>query len=113
MKTTARLFGLFLIALVTVSLLPGCGGKKEVTPVAVGEMQEYRDPMYGFRFHYPKGWTQTGEAGRPRVLNTADADQRFRDPLGAYADGVVFTVEVKKTATPADDIKKAIDEMKS
>lgn len=113
MKTTARLFGLSLIALVTVSLLPGCGGKKEVTPVAVGEMQEYRDPMYGFRFHFPKGWTQTGEAGRPRVLNTADADQRFRDPLGAYPDGVVFTVEVKKTATPADDIKKAVDEMKS
>ena len=40
MKTTARLFGLSLIALVTLSLLPGCGGKKEVTPVAVGEMQE-------------------------------------------------------------------------
>ena len=113
MKTTAQFFGLFLLAVLIVTLLPGCGGKKEVTPVAVGEMQEYRDPMFGFHFQYPKGWTQAGEAGRPRVLNTADADLRFRDPLGAYPDGVVFAVEFKKTTTPAEDIKKAVEEMKS
>jgi len=113
MKTTTRFFGMLLLGLGVLSLLPGCGGKKAVTPVPVGEMQEYRDPMYGFHFHYPKGWTQAGEAGRPRVLNTADADLRFRDPLGAYPDGVVFQVEITKTAAPAADIKKAMDEMKS
>lgn len=113
MKTTVRLCSLCLLVLGVMSLLAGCGGEKQITPVAVGEMQEYRDPMYGFRFHYPKGWTQTGEAGRPRVLNTADADLRFRDPEGPYSDGVVFTIEVSKTATPDADRKKAIVEMKS
>ena len=41
------------VAIVVLSL-GGCGGKKEVAPVAVGEMEEYRDPAIGFHIKFPK-----------------------------------------------------------
>jgi hypothetical protein len=112
MRTFSRLSTPGVIALV-VLLLAGCGGETKVAPVAVGEMQEYRDPMYGFHFHHPKGWVGGGETGRARIYNTLEAGQRFLDPLGAYPDGVVIAVDVTRTPDPAGQKEKMLAEMKS
>jgi hypothetical protein len=94
-------------------LLSGCGKEKKITPVAVGEMTEYRDQMFGFSFSYPKAWSQTGEAGHPKVLTPVESAPRFLDQLGPYPDGVMFSIEVTRTATPDQDVKKTVDEMRA
>ena len=100
MNTPARYLGQTVcLALVALFLL-GCGGEKKVTPLPIGEMKEYRDGMYGFRFTYPAQWVQGGESGRPRIFNSMEAGQRFLDPLGTYPDGVMIAVDVSKAPTP-------------
>jgi hypothetical protein len=104
----ARSIGIFLIGLLTA----GCGGKKEVAPVPVGEMSEYRDAAVGYRLKYPKAWIQDSETGvRARFFNAPDVDKRFLDPTGPYPDGVVAIVEITKTAAPDSSWKRQVGEM--
>lgn len=98
MTTVFKTLGLSVGVLLVGLFVLGCGGDKQVTPVPVGELQEYRDPQYGYHFLHPKGWVAGGEAGRPRVYNSLEAGQRFLDPLGQYPDGVLISVDVFKTA---------------
>lgn len=98
MKNVCRTLGLSFGVLFVGLFVLGCGGDKQVTLLPVGEMQEYRDPIYGFHFQYPAGWVAGGDAGRPRIYNSLEAGQRFLDPLGQYPDGVMIAVDVFKTA---------------
>lgn len=100
------LFGA-LASLLVVLLLAGCGGKKTLDPVPVGEMVEYRDAAIGFKIAYPKGWIQDAEVGtRARFFNAQGVDQKFLEPAGPYPDGVMINLEVSRT-TSADSVWKA------
>ena len=70
MKSAARILGVTAIAVLFGLLIVGCGGQKTVTPIAVGEMQEYRDPLYGFRIQFPKGWKNQSESGKMRIYSS-------------------------------------------
>jgi len=78
---TMRLFsmvlgGLMVIVAITLTV-SGCGGKKEIVPVAVGEMETYHDPVVGYSISYPKGWIPDVEAGRrARFWSLAEVGKR-------------------------------------
>jgi hypothetical protein len=113
---TMRLFSMAsggLLMLVAIMLaVPGCGGKKEIVPVAVGPLEKYHDPVLGYSISYPKTWIPDVEAGRrARFWSVQDAAKRFLDPAGAYPDGALIGVEVTKTADPAGEMKKILDEL--
>lgn len=113
MKSAARVLGLAAIGVVLGMLVLGCGGKKEVTPVPVGEMQEYRDPLYGFHLQFPKGWANSSEAGKTRIFNSLEGGQRFMDPTGNLPDGAMISVDVVKTTTPGQNKDSLLAELKN
>ncbi|RPH36336.1 hypothetical protein EHM92_04670 [bacterium] len=92
-------------------LLFGCGGQKQTPPVPVGQMEEYRDPGYGFHISYPQGWLSSAEVGHAQFFSQPDVEKKFLDPTGAYPNGVMIEVSVAKTQTAAQDRKQRIDEM--
>ncbi len=102
-----RITGLLLLGL----LLASCGGHKQTPPVPVGQMDEYRDPGYGFRISSPHGWLSNAEVGHAQFFNQPDVDKKFLDPTGAFPNGVMIEVLVTKTQTAAQDRKQRIDEM--
>ena len=113
MTNVRNTVGLSIAVLLVSLFVLGCGGKKEVTPLPVGAMQEYRDPQYGFHFDHPQGWVAGGEAGRPRIYNTLEAGQRFMDPTGPYPDGVLISVDVIKASNPAEQKATILAELTS
>jgi hypothetical protein len=106
-----RGFHTALAALVLLTIA-GCG-KKEVEPVKVGDMVEYRDPGYGFRITYPKGWMASAEVGRVALYSAPDVDKRFLDPEGAYPDGALIGVTLTKTPTPTSQMDSIVSQMKA
>jgi len=102
-----RVPGLLLLGL----LLIGCGGQKKTPPVPVGQMEEYRDPGYGWRISYPQGWLSNSEIGHAQFFNQPDVDKKFLDPTGAFPNGVLIEVSVTKTENAAQDRKARVDEM--
>ena len=102
-----RISGMLLLGL----LLIGCGGQKKTPPVPVGQMEEYRDPGYGFRISHPQGWLSNTEVGHAQFFNQSDVDKKFLDPTGAYPNGVMIEVSAIKTQTAAQDRKQRLDEM--
>jgi hypothetical protein len=113
---TTRLFSMALCVLTAVAAVAlsvsGCGGKKEIVPVAVGEMEKYNDPVIRYGISYPKGWIADVEAGRrARFWSAQDVAKRFLDPTGPYPDGALIGVEVVKTTDPNGEIKKILDEL--
>jgi hypothetical protein len=111
MKTKPTTLGT-LASVVGVALgilyLVGCGGKKEVTPVPVGDLSEYVDPVHRYHVSHPQGWVSDIEAGRrARFFSAEGVKERFLDPTGAYPDGASINVEVRRTAA-ADSVMKSI-----
>jgi hypothetical protein len=102
-----------LVMFAIVTALPGCGGKKEIVPVAVGELQSYRDPGFGFSIHFPKDWVKDTQVGRAHFYNADGVNTKFLEPTGNYPDGVVIAVDVTRTQTPADEQKRLVGEMKT
>ncbi len=96
-----------------VPLLNGCSGEQKIPPVAVGEMEEYRDPVIGFRLLIPKGWIRNAEVGRARFYNAIDVDKKFLDPTADAPIGVEISVDANKTDDPAGRAKQTKDEMKA
>jgi hypothetical protein len=106
MKTTLRLLpGLFCIL-----LLNGCGGETKMEPVAVGEMETYKDPAWGFQIQHPQGWIANTQVGRAAFYNAPEVDKKFLDPLGLGAIGVEIAVTVTRTPDPSGAIKKFRDD---
>ena len=92
-------------------LLSGCGGEKRMAPVAVGEMEEYRDPGFNYHIQHPKGWITNAQVGRARFYNALDVDKKFLDPTGPYPSGVEISIDVKKSGDPAAAIKQLKDDL--
>ncbi len=117
MKTKTTILGTLAGAggiAVLVFFLAGCGGKKEVTPVAVGEMTEYVDPVLRAHVYHPLGWIPDIEAGRrARFFSREGVKERFLDPTGAYPDGAAIHVEIRRTQSADSVMKTLLDEMTS
>jgi hypothetical protein len=94
-----------MLILTAVLLLAGCGGGQKVEPVAVGEMEQYRDPGIGFSIDHPRGWISAAEVGRVRFYNAPDVDKKFLEPTGAYPIGVTITVDVTAASDPAAGVQ--------
>ncbi len=102
-----------LLAMLAALALMGCAEKK-MEPIPVGEMQEYRDPGFGWSISYPKNWpTPLAEVGRARFYNERGVDQKFTVPNEPGTLGAEIKVTAVKTGEAADFIAKAIAEMKS
>jgi len=103
-----------LIAALSISLqIGGCAKEKEMDPVAVPEMVEYRDPGIRFQIKHPKDWVINAEVGRARFYNAPDVNQKFLDPASVGPLGVEIAIDILKTADPMGKIKQIKDEMKA
>ena len=103
MKTT---LGVLAGLVSTLLLLGGCGGEKKMEPVAVGEMETYKDPAVGFQLQHPKTWVVNAQVGRAAFYNATDVDKKFLDPTGVGTIGVEISVTVTKSPDPVAAIKK-------
>jgi hypothetical protein len=101
------------IATVLIVLVIGCSKEKKMEPVAVGEMEEYRDPGIGFRIKHPKGWIPNTQVGRAQFYNAQEVSQKFLDPTGAYPTGVEIAIEVMRGVNPQEKMKAYNDELTS
>jgi len=113
MKTRFLSWGVFITALPVVLLLASCGGEQKPAPVAVGEMEDYRDPVIGFHVGVPKGWIRNVEVGRARFYNAIEVDKKYLDPTGVAPLGVEVAIDAIKTPEPADRVKQIRDEIKA
>ena len=89
----------------------GCG--KKVESVTVGEMNEYRDPAYGFKIKYPKEWKQFGTAGKALFCRSQEVANKFLDPSSGE-EGAEVMVEVIRYEgkSPADLMQQLKDTLK-
>jgi hypothetical protein len=113
MKSAARILGVITAVVFIAILVAGCGGKKTITPLPVGEMQSYRDPQYGFHLQFPNGWANSSEAGKTRIYNSLEGGQRFVAPTDNLPDGVMISVDVVKTPTPSSSKDSVLAELKN
>jgi hypothetical protein len=78
-----------LAGLLALTLLQGCG-KKEVLPVPVGKMNEYKDPGFGFVIQYPENWLQLGTVGKALFTESQEMATKFIDPSRGIEGGRVM-----------------------
>jgi hypothetical protein len=87
--------------------LSSCGkGKVEVKPV--GELTQYKDPLYNFEISYPKEWTKNCELGTARFYGSSNDINRFADPAsGAGKGGVMIKYVTSKIDVGLNEYAKA------
>src|SRR6185369_14390091 len=102
----------YSLVMLAALFLFGCAEKKPPA-VPVGEMQEYKDPGYGFKVKYPKEWKQMGQIGKAVFAKSDEVINRMQDYKSGEPGGMV-TVTVLEFAgrTAADLMTSANDEMK-
>ncbi len=81
-----------ILILSIAAILAGCGEHK-IVPVPVGEMNEYRDPGFGFKIKYPKEWKMLGTTGKAVFAKSQEVLDKFMDPRSGEA-GATASVEV-------------------
>ena len=103
---------LMLSCTLAVLLISGCSEKK-LEPVPVGEMNDYKDPGYGFKIKYPKEWKQLGTTGKALFAKSQEVVEKFQNPTtgeeGAMVGAEVMKYDGKK---PDDLIQAAKEELK-
>jgi hypothetical protein len=101
------LAGFFIL----ITVLIGC--EKKLEPMAVGEMNEYRDPGYGFKIKYPKEWVQMGATGKAVFAKSQDVVNKFQDPTTGI-EGAMVVIEVLPYAgkTPDAIIQSGKEDLK-
>src|SRR5258707_7293954 len=103
MKSIVLLVGLLSV------VLTGCEQKK-VEPVPVGEMNEYRDPGYGFKIKYPKDWLQLGTTGKAVFAKSQEVVDKFQNPQTGLEGAMVTAEVIRFEGKPAADIIAASKE---
>lgn len=83
-------------------LFLGCE-KKKIEPIPVGEMNDYKDPAYGFKIKYPKEWKQLGTAGKALFCKSQEVANKFLDPQTGE-DGAQVVVEVIRYDGKSPDV---------
>jgi hypothetical protein len=103
---------LLFTSLLFILVLAGCENKP-VVPLPAGEMNEYRDPGFGFKIKYPKDWKQMGSAGNAVFAPSQDVINKFQDPATGLEGGMVTAQVIKYDGKPADAVtQSAKDELK-
>src|SRR5881628_663916 len=106
MKSIVLLFGLLMV------IFAGCEPKK-VEPVPVSEMNDYRDPGYGFKMKYPKDWLQLGTTGKAVFAKSQEVVDKFQNPQTGI-EGAMVAAEVIRFEgqSPADLMASRKEDMK-
>lgn len=104
MNTRIAGTGMFSLLMLGI-MLGGCATERKMQPVAVGELEEYRDPGIGFSLKIPKGWIANTEVGRARFYNEQDVNTKFLDPTGVGPLGVEIAVDIIRTPNARDSIQ--------
>lgn len=112
MRITRFLSPLIVLAGLALLCIAGCG-KKEVVPLKVGEMTDYKDPGYGFHIEYPAEWLSNAEVGRALFFSEQDVDKKFLDPIGPYPNGALISVIITKTSNAGAVVDSTVAGMKS
>ncbi len=101
----------YLICLILLLLLQAC--EKKTQPVPVGQMNEYRDPGYGFKIQYPQEWKQFGTTGKAVFAKSQEVLNRFLDPTSGEPGGAVTVEVIRYMGKTLDQIvQSAKDDMK-
>jgi hypothetical protein len=104
------------VLLSLLMLAAGCG-KKEVLPVPVGKMNEYRDPGFGFTMQYPGNWKQLGTVGKALFTESQDMADKFIEPTKGIEGGRVIVEAIpfggKKPEEMMTDGKAALVEQQA
>lgn len=80
---------------ILILMFLGIGCEKKLEPVPVGEMNEYKDPAYGFKIKYPVEWKQLGIAGQALFTKSQEVSNKFLDPRTGE-EGAQVTAKVIK-----------------
>jgi hypothetical protein len=91
------------ILLSLLLLAAGCG-KKEVLPVPVGKMNEYKDPGFGFTMQYPENWKQLGTTGKALFTESQEMADKFIDPTKGIEGGRVLVEALPFEGKTPDDL---------
>ncbi|MDI6766639.1 MAG: hypothetical protein QME52_07440 [Bacteroidota bacterium] len=99
------------LCIISVFLIVGC--EKKIEPIKVGEMNEYKDPAFGFKIKYIKEWKNFGEAGKAIFAKSQEVLNKFMDPRTGE-EGAQLTVLVIRYIgnTPEDIIQEGKEELK-
>ncbi|MBI4811056.1 MAG: hypothetical protein HY800_06400 [Ignavibacteriales bacterium] len=102
---------LLIFSIAIIILFVGC--EKKIEPVKVGEMNEYKDPAFGFKVKYPQEWKNHGQAGRAIFALSQEVINKLMDPRSGI-EGAVVTVEVIRYEgrTSEEIIQTAKNELK-
>ncbi len=84
-----------IICVLFIAFIAGGCQQKKVEPLAVGDMNEYKDPGYGFKIKYPKDWKQLGTTGKAVFAQSQEIIDKFQNPSTGL-EGAMVTVEVVK-----------------
>lgn len=85
----------FLLSFFAVCIIFLVGCEKKLEPIPVGEMNEYKDPGFGFKIKYPKEWIQLGTTGKAVFAKSQEVANKFIDPKSGE-DGARVTAEVMR-----------------
>jgi hypothetical protein len=103
-----------LLATLLVAFIFGGCSNPPATPLPVGEMNDYRDPGYGFKMKYPKEWKQMGAAGKAVFALSPDVVTKFQDPASGLEGGMAAAEIIKLEGKAADQaVQAAKDELKA
>jgi len=94
-----------IISTAILFILIGC--EKKIEPIKVGEMNEYRDPAFGFKIKYPKEWKNFGEAGKAVFAKSQEVVNKFMDPRTGEEGAQLTVLIVKYGAETADGLVSA------
>lgn len=99
-----------VLSLCLVLMLAFVGCSKKLEQVKVGEMNDYKDPAYGFKIKYPKEWLQLGPAGKALFTRSQEVANKFQDPRTGEEGAQVVAEVVKYEGKTADSLIQAAKE---
>jgi hypothetical protein len=106
-KMKARFISEFLTLLFLAAVFSAC---QKTTPVAVPQLQEYRDGSNLFTIRVPVNWPQSTQPGRLWTYNTQEAANKFFDPTSEGKPGVKIYVYADSAKT--NDLEAVVQQFK-
>src|ERR1700690_1263682 len=97
-----------VLGILFVMLFVSC--EKKIEPVKVGELNDYRDPAYGFKIKYPVEWKQLGTAGKAVFVKSQEVLDKFLDPRSGEAGAQVSVEVIQYDGKKFNDIFSAAKE---